>query len=467
LSSGRKEISKEIDNVLESIHNDVLITDGRGVILEVSPSFNESYGTTEDEVVGNTVYEMEKKQVFYPSVTVLVLQNKQKITMLQQTKTGRKLVVTAVPIFSKEGEIEKVVSYSHDITDFIELKEQYEKMEKLMKRYSSEIRELREREMAVPGIIVKSPEMKNALELAMKVASVESNVLITGESGVGKNLVARLIHQKSPRSKGPFIEINCGAIPENLLESELFGYEKGAFTGAHREGKIGKIELAQDGTLFLDEIGELPLNLQVKLLKVIQEKTLTKVGGTKQINVDFRLIAATNKDLEMLVKKQQFREDLFYRLNVVPINIPPLRERKEDILPLMMHFLEQANLQYRKKKTLLKHAVDTLMAYDWPGNVRELENVMERIVVTTDEDIVGEEELPDCLKLKAANKLDEGLTLKYALEKLEKEMVQKAYERYKTSVGVAKALGISQPSAARKLKKYITKYSGTNTYTQK
>jgi len=457
----RTEIYKEIDHLLESIHNDVLIADGKGVIVRVNPSFEEIYGITEEEAVGQTVFEMEKREVFVPSVTAMVLKQKQKLTIVQENRKGRKIVVRAVPVFNERNEIERVVSYSQDITDYLALKDQYEKLEELMKRYSSEIRELREKEVFFPEFVGKSPKMKQVLGLAMKVASVESTVLLTGESGVGKNLIARLIHQKSDRNEGPFIEINCGAIPENLLESELFGYEEGAFSGANREGKFGKIELAQNGTLFLDEIGELPLSLQVKILKVIQEKSLTKIGGTKQIKVDFRLISATNKDLETLVREKQFREDLYYRLNVVPINIPPLRERREDILPLMMQSLKETNSQYQKEKSLCKDAVDILLSYGWPGNVRELKNVMERLVVTADDDVIRPSGLPDNFQIPAESN-SKVLPLREAVELLEKELVQKAYERYPTSVGVAKVLGISQPTAARKLRKHLGNYSKMN-----
>lgn len=452
-------IYRENDSLFEYILDDILIADGQGVILWVSPSFKRNYGVTENEILGKTVFEMEEQKIFYPSITAMVLKKRSKITFLQYNRKGRKIIVTAVPIF-KEKEIERVVSFSWDVNDYLALKEQYEKIENMRNRYSSEIRKYREKEMCVPGIIAKSPQMKNVLRLAMKVAAVETNVLITGESGVGKNLIARMIHQNSSRRENPFIEINCGAIPENLLESELFGYEPGAFTGANREGKIGMVELAQEGTLFLDEIGELPLNLQVKLLKVIQEKNITKIGGTKPVKVDFRLIAATNQDLESLVKVGRFRQDLFYRLNVVPIHIPPLRERPEDIFSLIIHFLEQANKQYRKHKTFSNNAINILMSYTWPGNVRELQNLVERLVITSDEDHISEDSLPDNVKVLPTIGVDEGLTLKKALELLEKQMVQEAYDRYKSTVGVAKALGISQPSAARKLKKYIAGYSG-------
>lgn len=455
------QVYRELDLLVESIHDDVLIADGNGVILRVSPSFEEMYGVTLNEVLGQTVYEMERQGIFNPSVTALVLQERRKVTILQSNKAGRKIVVTAVPVFDNSNEIVRVVSYSRDVTDFLALKEQYEKMETIMKRYSSEIEELRQKEMSFPGIVFQSPQMQSVLKLTQKVAGVDTNLIITGESGVGKNLIARLVHQLSNRGKGPFIEINCGAIPETLLESELFGYDRGAFTGAQREGKIGLIELAQDGTLFLDEIGELPLGLQVKLLKVIQEKVLMRVGGTFPVTVNFRLIAATNKELEMLVKRGMFREDLFYRLNVIPIYIPPLRERREDLLPLAMYFLDQANKKYKKRTTLSKQVVDLLLVYNWPGNVRELQNVIERLVITTDEECIGTHCLPENIVGTQPVNPPRGVTLRQAMELLERQLVKQAYEEHKTTVAVARALGISQPSAARKIKKHVS-YSEKN-----
>ncbi|MCP4749597.1 MAG: AAA family ATPase [Proteobacteria bacterium] len=323
----------------------------------------------------------------------------------------------------------------------------------------SRFRELRENEMRYPGIIARSQKMESILRLAEKVAKVDINLLVSGESGVGKNVVTRLIHQNSCRRKSPFIEINCGAIPENLLESELFGYEPGSFTGASKSGKSGMIEAARNGTLFLNEISELPLSLQVKILRVIQEKKVTKIGGHKTKEVDFRLIAATNQDLGSKVKTGEFRKDLYYRLNVVPIIIPPLRERREDILPLISFFLEQANKQYKKKKTLSYNAVDTLLSYNWPGNVRELQHLIERIVITEDEENIRAVSLPDVVKGTSSDIFNEDLTLQQAKELLESKMIQRAFERYKTTVGVGKALGISQSSAARKLKKHISTYS--------
>ena len=447
---------KDLYALMESIHDNVVISDSKGVIQWVSPSCEETYGMKSEEFVGRDTFEMERRRIWYPAVAPMVLRSKEKVTILEQTRKGEELVVTGFPLLNAEGEIERVISYSFDPTYLLELGEQFKKMRSLVSRYSAELRELREKEMHLPGVIAKSAKMDGIFKLIMKVAEVETHVLITGESGVGKSLIARKIHQNSLRSKGPFIEINCGSIPENLLESELFGYEPGAFTGAQRGGKVGMIELAQEGTLLLDEVGELPLPLQVKLLKVIQDKVLVKVGGTRQVNVDFRLVAATNQDLESLVAEGRFREDLFYRLNVVPIHVPPLRERPEDIFPLTQHFLTRANKRYGKRRTLSGDAVNALIAHDWPGNVRQLQNMVERLVIIADEDPIGRSSLPEKIRTPRETEAEENLPLKRALERLEAKLIRKAYAEHKTTVGVAKALEISQSSAARKVMKYVT-----------
>jgi transcriptional regulator with PAS, ATPase and Fis domain len=296
--------------------------------------------------------------------------------------------------------------------------------------------------------------MRQKLDLAFHVAHVDSTVLILGESGVGKELIAQLIHRASKRSKEPFIKINCGAIPTNLLESEFFGYEPGAFTGALREGKPGLFELAQGGTLFLDEVGEIPLDLQVKILRTLQDKEITRVGGKKNINLDVRIVAATNRDLEKMMQENTFREDLYYRLNVVPIVLPPLRNRKEDILPLINDFLAKFQLQYGYQKWIHPDVMERLLNYDWPGNIRELENTIERLVVTSR----GECILPENLAGIPAASADPGkqlkTSLKRTLESNEKKIIADVYRNVKSTRKAAVLLGISQSSLVKKLNKY-------------
>jgi len=273
---------------------------------------------------------------------------------------------------------------------------------------------------------------------------------------VGKSMLAHEIHKRSDRSKGAFVSINCGAIPAALLESELFGYENGAFTGARKEGKQGQLSIANEGTLFLDEISELPLQMQVKILKAIQEKKFTRVGGTETLTSNFRLITATNKDLKSMVKAGTFREDLFYRLNVIPIEIPPLRERKQDIIMLVNLFWERLNAKYGTNRKIDLDAYEVLADYDWPGNVRDLENCIERIMVTVDKDIIRVCDLPSQLLIKPKKKVEikEILPLKKAMEETEKDLILKAYKEFNNTYKAAEALGVSQSTVVRKLRKY-------------
>jgi len=453
-----KLLKDEVDTILNSIHDDILIADGDGIIRKVFPSFERVYDTKGEKIVGKSVFEAERLGIFKPSVTAVVLKTGEPVTMVQETLKGKKLIVTAVPIKNRQGKIIKVISFTRDLTDFMKLKEQYALLENKVERYSAEIKELREKNKSYPTIIGHSKTILSVLNVIDRVSKFDANILIQGESGVGKTMFARMIHAKSQRADGPLIEIDCGSIPQNLLESELFGYEKGSFTGADPKGKIGLIEVADKGTLFLDEVGELPLHLQMKLLKVVQDKKITRIGGLKPIDVDFRLITATNQNLKELVREGKFREDLYYRLNVVDIYIPPLRERKEDIIPLSMYFLEKYNKKYNQNKKLSSDILDYFMEYDWPGNIRELENLIERMVLVSTQDIMDVRLLPN-MNQRELN-TTKHKTLQEALEEYERRLVVEAYEKWKTTVGVAKELGISQPTAVRKIKKYIPSQNG-------
>lgn len=304
--------------------------------------------------------------------------------------------------------------------------------------------------------IIHSEKMHELMKMVIHIAAVDTTVLIQGESGVGKELIADILHRYSKRRNGPFIKINCAAIPANLLESELFGYEPGAFTGASKTGKAGMFELANGGVLFLDEIGDMPWDLQVKLLRAIQDMEITRVGGTQPIKIDLRIIAGTNCCLQEAVVRERFRKDLYYRLNVVPVFVPPLRERPEDILALVNHFLEVYNQKHQMHKRLSNDVSHLFMQYNWPGNVRELENLIERLVVTTQHDIIGSADLSAWSELISAQEDVESelIPLHKALENTERKMLQKAFTLYNSTYAVARALGVSQPTIVRKTAKY-------------
>ncbi len=313
--------------------------------------------------------------------------------------------------------------------------------------------------------IGKSPALKQVFKVVEKVSKTDSTILITGESGTGKELIAKIIHRKSPRGSRPFVPVNCGAIPRELIESELFGHAKGAFTGAYFD-RPGRFEIAKGGTLFLDEVGDLPLDLQVKLLRVLQEKTFERVGDPKPIKADVRIIAATNKNLEEEVSAGRFREDLYYRLNVVPIHIPPLRERKEDIPLLVEHFLSKMKKRGIQATGIEEGVIKAFMSYSWPGNVRELENVLERMAVLSEDGVLKEEDLPEKIKgektkpskpweiVQKIELPEEGVDLKKLLEALEEKLILQALERAgNVKEKAAKLLGLNRTTLVEKLKR--------------
>ncbi|HLR69115.1 MAG TPA: sigma 54-interacting transcriptional regulator [Virgibacillus sp.] len=453
----------ELEGIMHASNDNIVMTDGEGKVIRVSSNCTSIYGKEEDELVGKTVFELEKDRTFSPSVTAVVLNEKKEVQVMQRTPTGKVVMATGIPLFNKKRDIVRIISFSHDLTEIQLLKEDYEELRAKMIRYESEIEELREQEKRT-NVIIKSKTMIQIRELVERVAKSDANVVLLGESGVGKNVFAKALHEESERNQKKVIEVNCGAIPEPLFESELFGYEPGSFTGASKSGKKGMIELADQGTLFLDEIAELPLSIQVKLLKVLQEKKVTPIGGSEAKEVDFRLITATNQDLEALVKQGKFREDLFYRLNVIPITIPPLRERKDDIYKLAQHYLTIFNEKYHTNKFFHSKAMNAMQQYDWPGNVRELENLIERLVVTTDTNMIFASNLPFVNQMDVSELPkqewqlesfeEQGLTLQEVLEAVEKNWLIRASKQYKTTYEMAEYLGLSQSTVVRRLKKY-------------
>ena len=436
-------LKNNLEAVIESSYDGIFITDGNANALYVNKSYERIAGITKEEVLGKNTRDLEKSNIISKSATLIALKNRKAITLSQTFKTGKSVLVTSTPIFDESDNIILVVTNVRDISELEVLKLQLE--------------ELKSKIVGSCEIIAKHKSMTKLLENAKRIANVDTTVLILGETGVGKEGIAKYIYTNSQRAKKPYIKVNCGAIPENLLETEFFGYEKGAFTGAKNEGKAGLFELANNGTIFLDEVGELPLNMQVKLLRVLQEETITKIGGSKEIKIDVRIIAATNKDLEKLVEEGQFREDLYYRLNVIPILVPPLRERKDDILLLTKHFESHYNRKYNSNKKIDKTVIDILQNYNWPGNVRELKNTIERMILLNDDNTISMKDLPaNILKQKEIEIINrfESSTLKDAVSLLEYEMITKAYEKHKNVRDAAESLGIDSSTFVRKRQKY-------------
>ena len=443
----------EQEAVINSSYDGIFITDANGVVLRLNQAYERITGIKAAEVVGKSMKMLVEEKYFDQSATLLVIEKRERITINQIVKGDRRLLVTGNPIFDETGNLFRVVTNVRDITDLGNLQDQLNQTKVQTLKYKTELSHLRLMQMEENEIIFRSRSMGQAIATAVKIADVDSSVLITGDSGTGKELIAKLIHKNGKGVAKPFIKINCAAFPEQLLESELFGYEGGAFTGARKEGKPGLFELANNGTLFLDEIGDMPLVLQVKLLRVIQEKEVMRVGGTKTFKVNVRLIAATHRDLLKKADEGTFRKDLYYRLMVVPIHLTPLRERKEDIPPLIVHFLDEFNQRFSCEKTISTQALDKLVDYSWPGNVRELKNVLERMVVTSNDNELSVEHLPDSLRNKVFLP-KKGMKLKIAVEETESFLMAETFAEYASWNKVADVLGVDRTTIYRKAAKY-------------
>lgn len=443
---------QEFLSILDYIQDAIIIDDESGNTLWLNHAAESFYDVRREDIIGKNIETLEELGVFSPSVAKLALEKKKSVSILHSNREGKKFLTTGTPIFDDNKKIRKVISTSRDITELIQLKNRIEDVQTALDELKSQ------KKVFFGDIIANSPTMYNVLQLAKRLAQIDSTVLITGESGVGKGVIAKLLHETGKRKNYPFVKVNCGAIPDNLLESELFGYEPGAFTGSRKEGKKGLFENAQNGTIFLDEIAELPLHLQVKILQVIQDKEIQRVGSVETIPVDVRIIAATNKDLQSMVDEGKFREDLYYRLYVVPINIPPLRERQEDIIPMVRHFLQKYNKKFNEKKRIDPNTIAILIKYHWPGNVRELENIVERLIITTKGTTILPDNLPSYIFETRSTggeiTLSPIMNLKKALDETERQIIKNASEKYKTTRQIAKALGVSQPTIVRKMQRY-------------
>jgi PAS domain S-box-containing protein len=446
--------SDAFTEIINSSYDGIYITDGTGMTVKINKAYERITGIQQQELVGYHMDELVKAGYFSKSVSTQVIKEKRPITMMQTLYNKRKVIVSGTPIFNQAKQVLYVINNVRDITELIHLKHEIEDLQEIRNLQQSS-RELNSDVYDLDSII-QTDETKKVYDLAMHVAKTDVKVLLFGETGVGKTLIAKYIHKNSTRSNGSFIEVNCGAFPPNLIEAELFGYEPGAFTGASAKGKKGLLEIADQGTLFLDEIGDLPMELQVKLLKVIDEQKFIPVGSTKIKEVDVRFIAATHKDLKQMVKEENFREDLFYRLSVLPITIPALRERKKELIPLINHYLKLFNQKYEYEKTLTIEALDSLIDYDWPGNIRQLMNIIERLVVTTMTEEISDRDLPEEIRntplLPPVHQ--DLIPLKTAVEQVERDLIKKALQKYRTTRKAAEALEVSQATIVQKMKKW-------------
>ncbi|MEH7223575.1 sigma 54-interacting transcriptional regulator [Bacillus sp. JJ1566] len=456
-----KDLNHDMHAILSSVYDEILVVNAEGELIRFSDTeISQFWGVDLKSLLGKNIIELEQKGLFTPSVTRLVLEQKKKVSVVQETKAGKRILAVGKPIFNDNGELIRIIIASRDITETTKLKNELRHMKEVSDQYKRELDDMKTKDLFYKKLIYCSPKMEEIMTQVKKIAAFSSTVLINGESGVGKEVIAQAIHQLGKRSNKPFLKLNCGAIPENLLESELFGYSRGAFTGADKNGKEGYFKQANGGVLFLDEIGEMPLHLQVKLLRVLQEQEVIPIGSTKPIKVDVQIVAATNKNLEKMVENREFREDLFYRLNVIPIHIPPLRERPEDIPLLAFHFVQQMNERYDKNYHLTPDALNLLEVHSWPGNIRELQNMIERLVVSADDEAIDAEFVNRYLVLGKDMKSSKPivtkiLPLQQALESVEEQLILLAIKQYKTTTKAAKALGISQSSVSRKYQKIL------------
>mgnify|MGYP003586446077 CR=1 FL=1 len=448
-----KALMKEFEAIINSSYDGIFITDGQGVVLRCNEAYERMTGISFSEVCGKTMKQLVEEKYYDQSVTLMVMEQRKRITINQNIKGQGKFLITGNPIFDAEGNLFRVVTNVRDIAELVSLRGQLSESKEQTLRYELELSHLRSQHLAADEIVFRSQAMRQAISIASKVAEVNSTVIITGDSGTGKELIAKMIHKKGKGADRPFIKINCAALPQSLLESELFGYAGGAFTGAKKEGKPGLFELAHNGTLFLDEIGEMPLVLQVKLLRAIQSREIVRVGDVKPIAVNVRIIAATHRDLAKMIAEGSFRQDLYYRLMVVPIHLLPLSERKEDIPLLIMHFLDKFNEQFGFSKTISPSVIDKLIDYSWPGNVRELENIIERMMVTAIGDLLDVDCLPEPLRYKSALP-KRNTKLKEAVEYTESYLLTEAYREHKSWPVVAEVLGADRATIYRKAARY-------------
>jgi len=456
-----QELTWEHDAIIDSSSDGLFVCDGSGRILRVNPASQRINNASAEQLVGRDYLDVAKDGfVILPSAALEAIKRREVVSLLQENRYGLKLISTATPVFDDDGELIRVVVSERDITEVDHLQRELEEQQAIGDQFRHQVLELQLKHLDAQPIIARSPCMVKTLQLSIKLSEVDSTVLILGESGVGKGLVADLIHKNSRRADNPIIKINCGAIPETLIEAELFGYAKGAFTGAVGN-KPGHLELADGGTLLLDEVAELPLASQVKLLRFMEDGIVTRLGSTSSRKVDVRILAATNRKLEQQVEAGLFRTDLFYRLSVIPLNVPALRERKECLVPLIRSYIDHFAQRSNTSKRLTAAALDVLVHYSYPGNVRELMNICERMVVMSDTEVIDVSDLPqdvvvvtDVESDLSAGHWPAEMSMEQILESVEKRVLTDACKHHRKQKDIAAALGMSQPTVARKLQKY-------------
>jgi len=445
-----------LEAIMQYSRDGIFVTDDEGNIVMLNRASEEMNDILASDVLGRNVGELLKEGYYDRSVTRQVIKHKKAVSLIHTTHNRKKVLATGIPIFDDTGRLRFVFVNDRDITYLKRLAETLEADDASSDRYRIDFSNISRTLTELQEYVIESPAMMDIIKAVVQASKFDVTVVLRGGSGVGKSMIAKLIHRLSDRKNGPFISVNCSVIAETLLESELFGYEKGAFTGANTQGKTGYFELAHNGTLFLDEVGELPLNLQVKLLKFLESFEIVRVGDVRTRKIDTRIIAATNQDLETMVNNGTFRSDLYFRLNVVPIHIPPLAERREEILPMVRFFLKRFNQQFNVNKTISDTALAALTACDFPGNVRELENLIKRLVTMTEDDVIRFRDLPQEYARSGNGETgfpkDEIEHYKSEIRRLELDVIKNAVKTYGSQRKAAKALGMDQSTLSRKLR---------------
>jgi PAS domain S-box-containing protein len=449
-------------SLLDTLSDGVYITDQNGMTLHVNRTYEKLTGLKREDILGHTVRDLRNQGVFNTILNPEIVRSGKPVTQVQTNMHGRRLVLSGYPIFDSSGQVALVVTYARDITIISNMKDQIAQQHELIEKYHTNLDYLNRQKIKKAPLVIHSEEMNKLVTKLRLVASTDITILLLGETGVGKDVMARHIHERSSRSGQPFFKVDCSSIPENLIESELFGYAPGAFSGALSKGKLGFFEMADKGTLFLDEIGDLPHNMQSRLLRVLQDQEIVRLGSTKARKVDVRIIAATNRDLAEEVENGTFRSDLYYRLRVSVITIPALRDRPDDILPLARHFLEKFSSRYRRMKSFSPAVEEAMQAYHWPGNIRELENLVLSLVITSERGIIELPDLPSSmLNENASGRISapcreklgayEGKSLKEIVSGIEREIIQEALNVHGSVAKVAEMFGVNRTTIFRKL----------------
>lgn len=459
---------EELKELLNYYYGNIFVVDGKGKIIYANASAAESVGSTIDDITGKNCQEMEMEGYYDKSVALDAIRKKKRVLSVYKTRIGLNVVCSANPILDECGNVTRVVVFSQDEALMREIMNDVEEERKKNISIQQTLSYIQEK-MACQNIVSSSPEMERLFKMLLNVARTDTTVTIYGESGTGKEVLANFVHQNSMRSNKPFIPINCAAIPAELMEAEFFGYEKGSFTGANREGKAGLFEMADHGTIFLDELGEMPLSLQSKLLRVLESGEVKRIGSSKTIKTDVRIIAATNRNLTKMVDEKTFREDLYYRLNVIPVNIPPLRKRPEDIEALSEHFLNEFNRKYGRNVEISEDVLNKFKKYSWPGNIRELKNEIERYVVTEGQvssvlnDNIRHSMTDVNIKFTNSN-ISKNITvknipLKEVMDRYEIEYIRHVIDDCEgVMTEAAKRLGIHRSALYKKIDKFKEKY---------